>query len=395
VTEPPGAPRAPAVAPRVLVLTDEFPPDIGGVGRSVARIAGGLRARGYDLEVAVLAEGTAWPAVIEESHEGMKVHRLVYSPGPGDSRQAREAERLARLLRLARERAPALVHAFFVTKTGLPALLAAQVAGARSIASFRGNDLHHGFSGKYLPVLQSVLGRADLVTFVTSEMSELAAALVPDRGNRVVLPNGVEWANPGPARPPRRPATFTVATSGVLRTKKGLGVLLEAIQRLARDVPSRLLFVGDFAADEAAFWRERIAALGCGDLCTVTGFVRGGAGAAYLREADAYVQASLYDGCPNALLEAAAQRLPLVCSDIPPFREMFSEAADECAFFPAEDPNALAAVLHRLADEPERAAAMGENAHRAARRRFSPEVEHDEWASIYGRVLEMGRGAGA
>lgn len=66
-----------------------------------------------------------------------------------------------------------------------------------------------------------------------------------------------------------------------------------------------------------------------------------------LRGATALVTASRAEGFGLPLIEAMAAGTPVACSDLPIFREVCGEAA---AFFPADDPAALAAAVRRLAE---------------------------------------------
>ena len=64
------------------------------------------------------------------------------------------------------------------------------------------------------------------------------------------------------------------------------------------------------------------------------------------------------------LLEYAAMGVPTIASDLATFRHHFTDAA--LAFVPGGDPEALARAVESMADDPERAAAMGKEARRQA-----------------------------
>jgi glycosyltransferase involved in cell wall biosynthesis len=59
----------------------------------------------------------------------------------------------------------------------------------------------------------------------------------------------------------------------------------------------------------------------------------------YLNFFDIYVMASYSEGFPLGLLEAGLSRLPVVCSDIPIFRELFNPK--EVCFFELDNDKAL------------------------------------------------------
>jgi glycosyltransferase involved in cell wall biosynthesis len=59
----------------------------------------------------------------------------------------------------------------------------------------------------------------------------------------------------------------------------------------------------------------------------------------------AFIQPSTHEGCPHVLLEAIAHGAVCIVSDILPHREI---APEGLAFFPADDPTKLSAVMRRL-----------------------------------------------
>jgi glycosyltransferase involved in cell wall biosynthesis len=64
-----------------------------------------------------------------------------------------------------------------------------------------------------------------------------------------------------------------------------------------------------------------------------------------LPDYDLFVMPSLYEGCPNAAIEAMAVGLPLLLSDIPVMREVSHGSA---LFFDPRDPRSFADVMRRI-----------------------------------------------
>ncbi len=65
---------------------------------------------------------------------------------------------------------------------------------------------------------------------------------------------------------------------------------------------------------------------------------------AYLKYFDLYVMSSYSEGFPLGLLEAGLNRLPIVCSDIPIFRELFNE--NEICFFELDNERELVNAIN-------------------------------------------------
>ena len=84
-----------------------------------------------------------------------------------------------------------------------------------------------------------------------------------------------------------------------------------------------------------------------------------------MAETAMFAAPSLYEPFGLAVLEAAQQAAPLILSDIPTFRELWSGAA---TFVPANDPVAWANAIASLADDDDRLAALGSAALQRSRR---------------------------
>lgn len=68
----------------------------------------------------------------------------------------------------------------------------------------------------------------------------------------------------------------------------------------------------------------------------------------YVRAADYFISASLYEGLPNAVLEALACETPVCLSDIDPHQEILSYDEKAGLLFPAGDIQTLATSIDRL-----------------------------------------------
>ncbi|WEX10221.1 glycosyltransferase family 4 protein [Chelativorans sp. AA-79] len=103
-----------------------------------------------------------------------------------------------------------------------------------------------------------------------------------------------------------------------------------------------------------------------------------------IRRAGIVVSPSLYEPFGLAALEGARAGAALVLSDIPTYRELWSNAA---IFFDPKDADALAHAVSRLASDSGLRAEMGAKA-LARSRRFTPDVQASRMAELYRQLVD-------
>lgn len=105
-----------------------------------------------------------------------------------------------------------------------------------------------------------------------------------------------------------------------------------------------------------------------------------------MRGLDCFVLPSLAEGISNTILEAMATGLPVVATDVGGNADLV-DAGVTGELVPAGDPDALAAVLARLAADPARAAAMGQAGRARVERDFSLPGMVATYGNLYERML--------
>ncbi len=175
------------------------------------------------------------------------------------------------------------------------------------------------------------------------------------------------------------PETFVVTVVGRLEPQKGHTYLVEAL-RLARGrCPQlRCLLVGEGRLRPEL--EQQIAAAGVGDVIHLAGFRRDVP--ALLAGSNAFCLSSLAEGLPYALLEATAQRLPLLVTQVDGMAELLTDR-QTALFAPPANPQALADGLCWLAENSQAAQALGQAAHDLVRQRFDPQRMVQQTLAIY------------
>jgi glycosyltransferase involved in cell wall biosynthesis len=146
---------------------------------------------------------------------------------------------------------------------------------------------------------------------------------------------------------------------GRLNVEKNLDAVVDAMQLVSRSRPrARLAFCGEGPLLDTL--NDRVRTLGLDGRVIFAGFVANVA--SWLKRAAVLVAVSVYEGHPNAVLEAMAAGVPAVVSDISAFRSILD--ADSAAFVSGRDVQAIAAAIVNALEDPEAAA------QRAARARL-------------------------
>ncbi|EKV01195.1 glycosyltransferase [Leptolyngbya sp. PCC 7375] len=383
---------------KVCITTLEFPPDVGGVGESVARIANLLQDVGYEVHVAVFhskqrkAESYYRSDCDTTEQNGIQVHRLTpASRSNTPILQDYRSEVYFQLKQLHRQHQFNLFHAFFINETGFITTLLAKEEGIPIINSVRGSDLHkHVFSPKQHGQVGWILENSDWVTFVSRDLQRRGQVLVPAlKEKSSAFWNSiqrVEFSNlPNPPLADRLNG-LVIGSVGRFRDKKGLEYLLDACADLKQSMPIKLLLVGDFAERERPYWEAAIRESGMADNTVLTGMVPRTEGMAYLRYMDVYAIPSLHDGCPNALLEAMLAGRAIVGTNVDAIGEILDHNYNGLVVTPGSSTELKAAIL-TLAQSPELRQRFGQAAQATVRQQLSPMVEQRNWAKVYRQVL--------
>ncbi len=376
----------------VLVLTEKYPPDVGGLAVSTRRLALGLSQAGHAVTVSVLDSSLPPGATIPSDDAGVSVLRTRAHRRTDDTL----ADWFDQIVALSATRHVDLIHALYLTRPAFVAVMAARTSGCLSVISARGNDLDRvAFDPGRFSQLLWALQQADAVTAVSTDLVRKAQALVPGRQVHCI-PNGVDAELF--ARGPRDEAlvkslaldtTLVVAFVGEARRKKGLTTLLPAFARVCAryDPPATLLLVGGVRKDDAPIvevFRRQNSAL----QLRVVPNVPHEQLPAYYRLADLLVFPSLRDGMPNALLEGMACEKAVVASEVGGIADVLGDRQPEAGrLVPPADIDALADAMQELLSDPSRRARLGTVARAVVVSEFTPALELERNLALYRSLM--------
>ncbi|MDP5181827.1 glycosyltransferase [Blastococcus sp. BMG 814] len=169
-----------------------------------------------------------------------------------------------------------------------------------------------------------------------------------------VIPNGVDV--PEVPRGPAGLGVPRVGALGRLTAQKGFDVLIGAVRGLASGGIALEVVIGGAGRDEAA-----LRAVAAGLPVEFRGFVGDVRG--FLAGLDVFCLSSRREALPLVLLEAMAEGLPCVATDV---GNVAVAVGGDAVVVPPGDPAALAAALTGLVTDPARRADLGARARRRA-----------------------------
>jgi glycosyltransferase involved in cell wall biosynthesis len=405
---------------RILMLTQSYPPVVGGEERAVEDLSGELAARGHDVTVATLRQPGGEP---RDGEAGVRVHamrssvyrlrRLYGDPDRRHAPPAPDPETVLELRRLLRQERPDvihahnwLVHSYLPLDRGTGAALVlslhdyglrcatrrmlhkgAPCSGPSPVKCVRCAAGHYGLATGFATALGTGLGGSRLRSHVDLFLPISGAVgdqcgLGPDDAFRVI-PNFFREmpASPDPEDPrlAELPDVPFLLFFGDATVDKGAALLAEAYAGLERPPP--LVFLGRRMVD------------GLGELPGVT--VLGPWPQELVMEA---VRRCLFAVVPSiwpepfglVALEAAAAGKPVVASRIGGLLDIVIDGETGLLVAPG-DPESLRAGLAQLIADPGLREGLGAGASRRAES-FSAGVVVPAFEDAYRVAVERRRG---
>ena len=371
----------------------------GGVANSVVRIARGL-SMNYGLQVDILMllsgehtafklEGNNGITRLEQQIDGVTIFRLTPWTG-GTGRAQNWVDIHYALLELAKERQYDLLHAFYASIAGFPAVYAAQELQLPSVVSMRGNDINRDvFHTARFHHLKWALENATAITAVSREGLQRARIVSACQEKGTVILNSI------------RPGDFadgivdvalprpTIGSLAVFKNKKGLEVLLCAFSMLLQQYPgAHLLMVGYVIPAEQSRFEELVARYDLAGKFTLTGQVPRQDVLRYIHAMDVFAFSSLHDGCPNSVLEAMLAAAPIVATCCGAVPEMIEDGEEGLLIRP-ESAIELHAALVKMLHEGNKRWEYGQKARARVLRDFAPQRELEAYLRVYEECLSL------
>lgn len=373
---------------RVALVASSFTPAVGGVEEHVRHVAAVLAAGGHDVVVWTADRGL--PDAPDEV-DGVRVRRLptpmpARRPGPLLRFAARAPLAAWRWWRAFAADRPDVLHVQCFAPTGAWAAWLARTVRRPLVLSAHGEtfmDADQVFDRSALlrRALVRALARADAVTgcsAYTLRDLERRFGLAPGRG--VVVPNGVDPAEPPAVVPPALPARYLLAVGRAVRPK-GFDLLLDAFARA--DLAGVDLVVGG-DGPELAGLIDRAHALGVADRVHLPGRLGRGEVVAAMAGALALVVPSRVEAFGIVVLEGWRAGVPVVVTAHGGPAEFVTDGVDGLVVDP-QDTAALSGALRAVVADEALARRLGERGKEVVRRFTWDRVARD-YEAIYASV---------
>jgi glycosyltransferase involved in cell wall biosynthesis len=372
-----GAEAQPSEARRVLHCVPNMLN--GGAQRQLVLLAAEQVRAGIDVHVAIVHSG---PNAPELEATGARLHWIA----TGFNHDPRL---LTRLVRVMREVRPDVVQSW-LTQMDVLAGAAARTTGTPWVLCERSTAEFYPPSVKNLARVFLARG-ADAVVANSQGGAEYWRRRLPEGVPSLVVGNGLGFARILAAEPitdaaiDLPPGAKMVLHVGRFSPEKSIPVLLQGLAEAGREVPLVAYFCGD-GTHEAEI-RRLVGQVEARERIRVLGYRKDVF--SLMKRADVLVSLSVFEGHPNAVLEAAACGCPLLLSDIPAHRAI---VGDDGAFFVAggSAPGVARGLLCclRSAEDARRRASVA----RRAVDDLSPSAMASRYAQVYAGVLRR-RGA--
>lgn len=363
-----------------LISPYDFPYP-GGVTEHITALARGVQQRGH--EVKILAASSGQQNKLASNVQAVTQYITTVCIAGATARVGLSPLSFMRLKKILRHEAFDVLHLhepLTPSITWWSLLLAPSLPRMVTVGTFHAyHERPNWLYAQGKPIFRYFFSRLDSLIAVSKAAHAFAYQMFP--GDYRIIPNGIDLGRfgqkskaqlAGPDNP------LTILFVGRLDQRKGLAHLLTAFWRLKPYYPQlRLQVVGPFTVQES----QKLAQAHSVTDVEFAGYVPPEELPAFYHKADIFCAPSIgFESFGIVLLEAMAAGLPVVASDIAGYRSLLVDG-QEGLLTPPGRPEALAAALRRLLDQPVLRWEMGRLGQLKAR--------HYSWDHIVDKVLDV------
>jgi glycosyltransferase involved in cell wall biosynthesis len=378
---------------RILLLTTVM--EAGGAQKAMMQLARGLHRRGHEVTVVAMYD-KAGSIPDFEARFGLPVIDLAMRPnGSALRRLVAMLSGVVRLHRLLRQRQVDVLQSF-THYSNILGPVVGYLSGVPVRVTSQRNPLE--LRSPWLLRADHFISRSRLAQRMVAVSKSVAEYCIAHEGlateNVVTIVNGLdltEWSfsdTDAIRHRTRRalglgPEHLAVSTVARLHPQKGHDMFLEAIEKLIEKVPSaRFLWIGDGELRHEL--NRQIHERRLADHVQLLGTRQDVP--ELLLASDLFVLPSLWEGMPNAVLEAMAAGLPVVATAVDGTPEVV-EAEVTGWLVPPSDPDALFRAIYAALHDRGRRQRMAEGGRRRIEAHFSIDRYVEGFETLYAQLL--------
>lgn len=357
-------------------------PTVGGSGVVATEMAQALAGRGHDVHLLSYDR----PGRLRRGGN-VRFHQVAVSAYPLFRYPPYDLALATRMLEVQEEAGVELFHVHYAIPHAVSAYLARNMGDGslRFVTTLHGTDITVvGSDPAYMRPTRFAIEQSDAVTAVSRFLADETHKVFGVRRQVEVVPNFVDTARfrPGDRKPwtQRADEERLLVHASNFRPVKRIADVVRAFAAIQREVPARLLLVGDGPDREHALavaadlgCQERVEHVGMQDDLERT-----------LAQADLFLSASETESFGLSMLEAMACGVPCVSTAVGGVAEVLGDTG---RLAPLGQPEAMAKAALPILRDPALHARLAEQARQRAVEQFGAERIVAQYEAIYARVL--------
>ena len=368
-------------------------PTFGGSGVVASELAMALAAGGDEVHVM----SYALPFRLELVEKGLQFHEVVVPHYPLFDYPPYSLALATKMVEVARHHRLDVVHVHYAVPNAVSAVLAREILARENdsarelkvVTTLHGTDITLvGNDPNYLETTRFGIEQSDAVTAVSAALKSATQEQLAIGNTIRVVPNFIDperyaraRGGPGARRWAEPDEKLLVHVSNFRPVKRVLDVVA-VFERVRREMPARLLLVGD-GPDRA---KIELHCRECGPCDDITFIGNVPSVEQVLVGADLFLLPSEVESFGLAALEALSGEVPVVATSVGGLPEVVVDG--ETGFLrPVGDVEGMAAAALALLGDPARARAFGRAGREVAIERFSEDRVVGLYRSIYEEVL--------
>ena len=367
---------------RILWLTENYPPQRGGMAQSCDRIIDGLRKEGFIIDILHFTES------------GIPFRTTQQLNGTYTSISFKESE--SHTLNLAWNYIQKKEISLLVCFGGHLGVIAAPVFArwldVPLLTMIRGNDFDTSiFTPRKRELLKDLFEVSTKICSVTTDKKEKIEKFF-NINDVAYIPNGIDLSAWEPSiseldfatqwKSENAPEKLVVGIFGQLKAKKGLDFFIHAAAGMAAHKQIHLLLIGEIAEETLQLLKESAIAY------SHFSFMDRYELMPYYLCCDCIAIPSYYDGMPNVLLEAGTLSIPVIAAKVGGMKDVIEDEVSGLLFEPG-DVKSCSLAVHQFTDlNDAQRATLGKNLYTKIKSSFTSKHESQQYENLFKKILD-------